>query len=184
MHDHPAHSVVALDGTPSRATGGPDRPTGTYGRIIDLLDTSGARYRLIEHGPEGRTEAASLLRDNPLAKAAKCIVIRVSLTKKGRRYVLAVVPGDRKVDLDEVSRVVGGTKAAFASREVAERMSGSVSGSIPPLSFHPELDLIVDESLLKLDEFFFNAARLDRSVALAVDDYLVLARPRVERIAA
>jgi Ala-tRNA(Pro) deacylase len=164
MHNHPALS--------------------TYGRLIELLESNGARYRLIEHGPEGRTAAASLLRDNPLAKAAKCIVIRVSLTKKDRRYVLAVVPGDRKVDLDEVSRVMGGVKAVFASRDVAERLSGSVSGSIPPMSFHPELDLIIDESLVALDEFFFNAARLDRSVALSVHDYLALARPRVERIAA
>jgi len=33
-----------------------------YGRLIGDLDAAGARYRLIEHPPEGRTELVSALR--------------------------------------------------------------------------------------------------------------------------
>lgn len=66
---------------------------------------------------------------------------------------------------------------------VAERLAGSVSGSVMPFARHPDLDLVVAPELLVHDEIFFNAARLDRSVALATDDYLALARPRVGPIA-
>jgi Ala-tRNA(Pro) deacylase len=41
----------------------------------------------------------------------------------------------------------------------------------------------VDPALLEDDELYFNAARLDRSMALRTSDYVALARPRVERIA-
>jgi Ala-tRNA(Pro) deacylase len=57
-----------------------------------------------------------------------------------------------------------------------------VSGSILSFSFHPELHLIAGPDLLVHKKLFFNAARLDRSVALAASDYIALARPRIEQI--
>ena len=61
---------------------------------------------------------------------------------------------------------------------------GSVAGTILPFSFNQELDLIVDPALLEHDELYFNTARLDRSLALSTSDYVALARPRIEGIAA
>jgi Ala-tRNA(Pro) deacylase len=58
-----------------------------------------------------------------------------------------------------------------------------VAGTVLPFAFSPELELIVDPSLLANDELYFNAARLDRSVVLKTRDYLALAKPRIEGIA-
>jgi Ala-tRNA(Pro) deacylase len=157
--------------------------TTTYQRLIDLLGEGHARYRLIDHAPEGRTAPASVLRGHSLTQAAKCLVVRVALGRKARRYVLAVIPGDRRVDLDGLCDLYGGTEASFAARDVAEQLAGSVSGTIIPFTFHPELELLADPDLLDHDEIYFNAARLDRSAALATDDYLRLAAPRVLPIA-
>ena len=57
-----------------------------------------------------------------------------------------------------------------------------MSGSILPFSFNPDLHLITDPALLVHEELFFNAARLDRSIALATNDYVALAQPRIEPI--
>ena len=154
-----------------------------YHRLLALLDDGKARYRVIDHDPEGRTDRVSALRDNDLAQAAKCIVVLVKQGKKVTRYVLAVVPGDARVDLAAVKAEMAGTYVGFAARDVAERLSGSVSGTILPFSFDPALELIVDPALLAHDEVYFNAARLDRSLALRTEDYLALAHPRVARIA-
>lgn len=156
----------------------------TYQRLIALLDERGASYRLIDHAPEGRTELVSAMRGNTLAQAAKCIVLLVKVGKKVTRYVLAVVPGDARVDLAAVQALLGATYVAFASSEVAERLAGSVAGTILPFSFTPELELMADPTLLEHEEIFFNAARLDRSMALRTQDYIALAQPRIERIAA
>ena len=67
--------------------------------------------------------------------------------------------------------------------DVAERVAGSVAGTVLPFAFHPDLILIADPSIASHDELFFNAARLDRSMALRTSDYLALAKPRLERIA-
>ena len=155
----------------------------THDKLVGLLCASGARYRIIEHAAEGRTDIASALRSNSLAQAAKSIVVRITLTKKKGKYLLAVIPGDKYVDLIRLTQLAGGTKAAFAARDVAERLTASVSGSIAPFSFNRKLRLIVDKGLLVHEEIFFNAARLDRSVALRIEDYLRLTCPWVENIA-
>ncbi|MGW2225855.1 YbaK/EbsC family protein [Streptomyces kanamyceticus] len=153
-----------------------------YTKLVGLLDERGATYRVIEHEAEGATEAVSALRGNTLEQAAKCIVVMVKIGKKTKRYVLAVVPGDRRVDLNALKALLGGTYAGFATQEVAERLSGSVSGTILPFSFDPELELVVDPALLEHEEIFFNAARLDRSLALRTADYREIAGPRTEAI--
>jgi Ala-tRNA(Pro) deacylase len=155
-----------------------------YTQLITFLDQHAARYRLIDHVPEGRTEIVSTLRGNTLSQAAKCIILMVKIGKKVTKYVLAVVPGDARVDLNAVKALYGGTYISFASPDIAERLGGSVAGTILPFSFNPELELIVDPSLLENDEFYFNAARLDRSMALKTADYRSLAQPRLEHIVA
>ena len=156
--------------------------TGTYDRLIAMLDAHGAKYRLIDHPEEGRTEIVSPMRGNEVHQAAKCMIVMVKLGKKVTRYVLAVVPGDVRVDLNSVKALLGGTYVSFASSDIAERLSGSASGTILPFSFDPELELVVDPLLLENEKIYFNAARLDRSLELLTSDYTDMAKPRLERI--
>lgn len=171
------------EGTDAGTDAGSGSGHGTYDRLIALLDEQGAQYRTIDHEPQGATEVVSELRGNSLAQAAKCIVVMVKVGKKVTRYVLAVVPGDRRVDLNAVKALLEGTYVSFASKDIAERLAGSVSGTVLPFSFDERLELVADPELLTHEEIFFNAARLDRSLALSVKDYLRIANPRTEPIA-
>jgi Ala-tRNA(Pro) deacylase len=155
--------------------------TETYDRLVELLD--GTSHRFIDHEPEGRTELVSAMRGHPVGMAAKCIVVMVKVGKRTSRYYLAVVPGDARVDLAAVKALAGGTYVAFAGTEKAEALAGSVSGTILPFSFHPDLELVVDPGLLAHEEIFFNAARLDRSLALNTKDYVRIADPKIHPIA-
>ncbi len=155
----------------------------TYTQLIAFLDQQGAQYRLIDHAPEGRTEVVSPLRGNALSQAAKCIILMVKIGKKITRHVLCVVPGDARLDLAAVKELLGATYVSFAAPEIAERLAGSVAGTILPFALHPDLELVVDPALLEQDELYFNAARLDRSMVLPTRDYVTLARPHVARVA-
>jgi len=155
----------------------------TYTQLIEFLDKNKAEYKLIDHQPEGRTEIVSPMRGNKVSQAAKCIVVMVKIGKKVTKYVLGVVPGDAKIDLNVVKELFQGTYVSFATPEIAEKLAGSVSGTVLPFSFNPEMELIVDPLLLENEEIYFNAARLDRSMALKTKDYIRLANPRLEHIA-
>src|SRR3954452_8590160 len=143
-----------------------------FNRLIAYLDEQGARYRLIEHAAEGRTEIVSAMRGNELRQAAKCVILMVKLGKKVTKYVLAVVPGNMRVDMNAVKTLLGGTYISFASTDIAERLAGSVAGTILPFAFDPELELLVDPALTANEEIYFNAARLDCLLALNTTDYL------------
>ncbi|HET9094036.1 MAG TPA: YbaK/EbsC family protein [Solirubrobacteraceae bacterium] len=155
----------------------------THERLLSLLEAHGAEYRLIDHQPEGRTVIASALRGHSLREAAKCLVLRVNAGQATSRYVLAVVPGDRRVDVEAIKALFGATSVGFARREVAERLAGCVSGSVLPFSLHSELELVVDPEVLDVPTLYFNAARLDRSIGLRAEDYARIARPRLAPIA-
>lgn len=158
-------------------------PQDTYAKLIALLDERGASYRVIEHDPEGVTEAVSRLRGHDPRQAAKCIIVMVKVSKKERRYAAVVLPGTKRVDFERIKTLYNAVYAGFAPREAAERLAGTAVGTIPPFSFDEELELIVDPEVLEFPEVFFNAARLDRTIALSGADYRAIAAPRVEPVA-
>ena len=154
-----------------------------FERIVRLLEAGGARYRVIEHEPEGRSEHISRIRGNLPGQAAKAMVVAVK-TKDGRRFALAILPGNRRVDFGAIARHLGGSKASFAAPEEAKRLTGCDMGAVPPFSFTDELRLMVDPKLLEHQEIAFNAGRLDRSMFLATQSYLDIVKPMVAPVAA
>src|SRR6266540_3868883 len=104
-------------------------PEDTYSQLIAFLDGQGVQYRLIDHAPEGRTEIVSPMRGNALSQAAKCIIMMVKIGKKVTKYVLGVVPGDARMDLNAVKALLSGTYISFASADIAEKLAGCVAGT-------------------------------------------------------
>jgi Ala-tRNA(Pro) deacylase len=155
----------------------------TYARLIELLDDHKATYHLIDHEAEGRTDIVSKMRGHNVSEAAKCIIVMVKIGKKVTKYVLGVIPGDKRINLNAIKALFDGTYVSFASQDIAEKLAGSVAGTVLPFSFSPDLQLIVDPQLLENEELYFNAARLDRSMALKTKDYVAITLPRLEKIA-
>jgi Ala-tRNA(Pro) deacylase len=154
-----------------------------FDRLVALLDDAKAKFRVIEHEPEGRSEKISVIRGNRPEQAAKAMVLDVRGGGGGRRSVLAILPGNRKLDFNAVASLYEARKCGFASPESAEALTGCVMGAVPPFSLNPALSVVVDEDLLANATLFFNAGRLDRSMELDTQDWLTVARPRVARIA-
>ncbi|WP_079052500.1 YbaK/EbsC family protein [Streptomyces regalis] len=173
-HDEDTHD----DGTQHEPT-----QHDTYDHLISLLDSSSVDHRLIDHEPEGATEAVCALRGHPASEAAKCIVLRVKVDRRTTRHVLAVVPGDRRVDLDAVRALFAARYVGFSEPETAERLARAVPGTVLPFSFDPDLELVADPDVVAQPKLYFNAARLDRSLCISGADYERLAKPRIERIA-
>jgi len=162
-----------------------DAVTGdVFERIVALLSEAHATFRVIEHEAEGRSEKISVIRGNRPEQAAKAMVLDVRGGGGGRRSVLAILPGNRKLDFNAVADLFEARKCGFASPESAQALTGCVMGAVPPFSLNPELSVVVDEDLLANATLFFNAGRLDRSMELATKDWLAVARPRVARISA
>ena len=155
-----------------------------FDQIVALLSGAKANFRVIEHEAEGRSEKISVIRGNRPEQAAKAMVLDVRGGGGGRRNVLAILPGNRKLDFAAVARLFESRKCGFASPESAQQLTGCAMGAVPPFALNPELAVVVDETLLTNQTLFFNAGRLDRSMELDTRDWIAVAKPRVARIAA
>jgi Ala-tRNA(Pro) deacylase len=155
-----------------------------FDRIVALLDREAARFRVIEHEPEGRSDKISVIRGNNPDQAAKAMVLDVRGGGNGRRHVLAILPGSRKLDFDAVARHFGARKCGFASPDTAQLLTGCAMGSVPPFSLDESLAVIVDPDLLTHATIYFNAGRLDRSMEMDTRDWLRVAKPVTVLIAA
>lgn len=153
-----------------------------YQKLITLLDRTHARYRVVEHAPEGQTELVSQLRGNLLSQAVKSLVVLVKVGKKESRYFLVNLPGDRRTNLNAIKALCGGTHIMFAPAEKARELTGCEMGAVPPFAFNPALTLVLDPALLEHEELVFNAGRLDRSIFIHKDDYLKLASPMLVQV--
>ena len=155
-----------------------------FERLVALLSEAKARHRVIEHEAEGRSEKISVIRGNRPEQAAKAMVLDVRGGGGGKRTVLAILPGNRKLDFDAVATLFDARKCGFASPQSAQALTGCVMGAVPPFSLNPDLCVVVDEDLLANQTLFFNAGRLDRSMELDTRDWIAVAKPRIARIAA
>jgi len=151
--------------------------------LLALLDREGAVYRVIEHEPEGRSEAIARIRGNRVEQSIKSMVVQVRLNRKENSYCLVNVPGDCRVDLESIQALLEADSAAVAKREKAEALTGCVIGAIPPFSFSDQLPVLADPLIQENEEVVFNAGRLDRSIFMKSADYFRIASPRLAKVA-
>jgi Ala-tRNA(Pro) deacylase len=155
-----------------------------FDRLVSLFTKENARFRIIEHAPEGRSDLVAGVRGTTIAQGAKAIVCAIPVQDGREKYVLAVLPGDRRVDMKAVAKTVGGRKGSFAPTSLAEELSGCVVGAIPPVAFNSLLKLVVDKQFLEREsQIAFNAGRLDRSIVIDAADYARIVRPTTASIA-
>ena len=151
----------------------------THQQLLELLNRSDARFRVIEHEAVGKCEAVSEIRGTALGQGAKALVCKV----KGHgvnQHVLAILAADQQADLARLAEHIGGSKASLASPAEVDTLTACVFGAIPPFSFHPSLRLVADPLLFeRFPEIAFNAGQLDKSIILNTTDYLRIARPEL-----
>ena len=154
-----------------------------FEKIISFLTRQMADFYVMEHEAEGQSDKIALIRGNEPKQGAKAIVTMSSPSRDEQIYYLTVLPGDESLDFGKLKKLIGIKSTSMAPLDHVEVMTGCVRGSIPPFSFSPQINIVVDQSLIDQNtEIVFNAGRLDRSIFLKVKDYLRIARPRLVNI--
>lgn len=154
-----------------------------FEKLVALLDTDSARYRVLTHPAEGRSDLVAAIRGTAPGQGAKAMLCKPK-TAPGP-LILAVLPGDQKVDFKKVALAAGVKKVTLASPEEAMHATGCVIGAIPPFSFSTDIVLVVDPTLVEsYEEIAFNAGRLDRSIVLNSEDYVRIANPVLHQLTA
>ncbi len=92
------------------------------------------------------------------------------------RWVVVLVPGDRRADSAKIARAAGADRAKIASPEQVERATGFVAGAVAPFPL-PAVDRVfVDRNLLSHKRVWIGAGSPRHMAVIAPGDLVRLAR--------
>src|SRR5437763_4261527 len=113
-----------------------------FQRLAELLGQKSIPHDILRHAPVFTSEEAAAVRGTPLASGAKALIC-----KADDRFLMIVLPADRKLASKLVRKATEAKSLRFASREEVEQLTGLVPGSIPPFGSLFNLPTWCDERL-------------------------------------
>ena len=145
-----------------------------FQQIEVMLAQHGLGYQVLRHEPVYTSEDVARIRGTPLASGAKALIC-----KGEDRFVMFVVPADRKLDSHAARRAKGWRKLRFATREEVLELTGLAPGSIPPFGSLFGLPTHCDARLGDNDVINFNAGDHSISVSMRYADYVLAEKPEL-----
>lgn len=148
-----------------------------------LLDALGISYELRAYaaGAEhlSAAEVAAMVQ-LPAEQVWKTLVVRGDRTG----VLLAVVPGDRALDLKALAKLSGNRKCETVALKEVQPLTGYVRGGVTALATRRDYPTYVDEELALYDRISVSAGARGLQIVIAPADYLKATRATVGRIAA
>lgn len=153
----------------------------TTNNVTRFLDNRNINYKTFELPRQklGAEDTAKLL-NAPLSIIFKSIVIeRVNPGKP----ILAVVPGDKEVNLKALAKVLGEKKVSPATQKDAERLTKLQAGGISPLALiNRGFEIVIDNSALNQETVHISGGELGVNIRLRSQDLVNLTRASVAKI--
>jgi Cys-tRNA(Pro)/Cys-tRNA(Cys) deacylase len=149
-------------------------------RAIRYLKRKDVSFEMVkyEHEEKG-AEFAARATGFPLDRTVKTLVIDLG----GRNYCLALLPGDRQLDMKQLAQVFAVKRAAMAAAATAERLTGYLVGGISPFGTKQVLPAVMEKRIRKYAEVLINAGQRGVMIKMAPEDIVKALGCRVEAIA-
>ena len=153
------------------------QPT-VFERLSALLQAKSISFDVLRHLPVFTSEEAAAVRGTPLASGAKALICRAD-----DRFVMIILPADRKLASKAVRQAAKIKSLRFASREEVDQLTGLQPGSIPPFGSLFGLPTWCDDRLGEQPRINFNAGDHSISISMAYGDYLSAEQPQLGQYA-
>jgi Ala-tRNA(Pro) deacylase len=147
-------------------------PPTVFDRLIALLEGKGVGYEVLRHAPVRTSAEAAQVRGTPLSSGAKALICSAD-----GRFVLFVLPGDRRLDSKAVRKAMALKSLRFATRDEVLDLTSLTPGAIPPFGQLFGLPTWCDVGLTEEPTISFNAGDHAISVSLRSADYLAVEQP-------
>jgi Ala-tRNA(Pro) deacylase len=142
-----------------------------FGQIIEILKKHNLDYKVLEHEKVISAQDAAKVRGTNINEAAKAIVLQA----KTGEIVMCVVPGDKRIDLNKLKKMLGFKKMALANPEVVLKATNCTVGSVPPfgnLLFN--MPMYADALFKEKEYVVFSAGSHYKSIKMKAADYLAV----------
>lgn len=151
--------------------------------ITRLLESRKIPYTVHKLPTEklGALETARLLDVEPETVYKTIVVLRTG-TARGKP-ILAVVPGDREVDLKALARTVGEKKLKLPTQKKAEELTGLQAGGISPLALiNRGFQVVLDALAREQEQIHVSGGQRGLNICLPVVDFIDITKARLAAI--
>ena len=145
--------------------------------VTRMLDSRKVKYTAFELPAEklGARETARRL-NVPSGQVFKTIV---ATREKPGKPVLAVIPGDRELNLKALAAALGEKKVHLPTQREAEQLTGLQAGGISPLALiNKGFQVVIDEAAQSFDEIHVSGGQRGLNIRLSVKDLSGLTHAR------
>jgi len=146
-------------------------------KLISFLEENDVKFTRIIHSKAYTAQVIAHrahISGNMLAKS-------VVLKDPEGTFLMAVVPANYQVNLDEISQYFGKKLILATEPEFAKLFPCCETGAMPPFGNIFGLPVYVSETLAASDEIAFNAGNHKELLQMSFEDYKRLAKPVIAR---
>jgi Ala-tRNA(Pro) deacylase len=151
-----------------------EAPRTVFERIEALLTARGAPFEVLRHEPVFTSAEAAAVRGTSLSSGAKALVC-----KADERFVMLVLPADRKLDSKALRKARGWKSLRFATADEVLELTSLAPGSIPPFGQLFKLPTLCDRRLADELSINFNAGDHSVSISVRYADYAAVELPEM-----
>ena len=153
-------------------------------KVTRLLEQHKVEFKMLPHNePVFTVEAAAAQRGVVLDEMVKSILLR---ERKKRRFVMACVTGDTRLDPQAVREHLPGPwkRLSFATREEITEITGYMQGSVAPLCMPENIPVVFDSALARCVNVNISSGDPMAGLELKAEDLLRLTNAIIAPIAA
>ena len=121
-------------------------------RLKWYLDSHGLDYEVVHHAHSANSAESARAAHLPQGLVAKCVLL-----EDERGYLLAIVPASCRVILSEVQQQLNRHMELATEPELGELFRDCEVGAVPAAGAAYGIPTLVDNSLLRLPEIYFEA---------------------------
>ena len=137
--------------------------------VREYLSREGIQYDTIEHEHTRDSNHSAQAAHIPGGRVAKCVMLEDT---KG--YLMAVLPATHKVDLTALHMQLNRRLGLATDGELHELFKDCEMGALPPLGRVYGFDTIVDDSLIRSPDVYFEGGDHETLIHVKGEDFMRL----------
>lgn len=145
-------------------------------RLLEAVPALNADIRFFPEGTKTAQDAADAIGCN-VAAIVKSLVFVVSHDDRDDEPVVALVPGDLRLDTDALASVAGGSGSRRASLDDARQATGYAAGGTPPFGYPSPIRVFADSQLRRNDPVWTAGGTPSTVFPITLDDLDRFAQP-------
>lgn len=143
--------------------------------IEKFLGDRQVAFDLIPHFETHDAQRMAATLHVPGREVAKTVLLRAD---RGYKYVVAVLPAHKVVDLERASEMLGGTQLELATEvEIADHCPDCELGALPPFGSQYGMKTLVDESLTEDVQIVFEGNNHHEAIRMEFADFREIEEP-------